>query len=124
VANDDVGAALAGPFDKYLSEWDKMRRREDIDNREGEAWPTVNLNDQRQYLPQMSTFGDMSDKIHTMAQNIRASEEPVTRLGRDAGIHDINLPSKEELMQFLMTNEATGPDAPERVPLPRSRPRR
>ena len=123
---DDVGAALAGPFDRYLSQWDKMRRAP-VENREGEEWPTATLPKQEHFLPQTSTGQAATDNVKQFLEKIGIMGDvpPATRLGLDAGIHDIDLPSKEEMMKFLMDNEATGPDpavAPERVPLPRRRP--
>jgi hypothetical protein len=120
---DDVGAALAGPFDKYLSEWDKMRRA-DVDDRRNEAWPTVQFGDGRQALPHSPTAIERLEGAERAVGTGRWEMPRPGRLSMDAGWHDMHVPSKEELMQFLMTNEAAGPDPQERVPLPRNRPLR
>jgi hypothetical protein len=80
----------------------------------------------KKFLDQTPTGTEKTDKIMDLLDAMGITDiAPATRLGIDAGIHDINAPSKEDMMKFLMTNEATGPDpAPTaRVPLPRRRPR-
>jgi len=118
----DVGEALVGPFDRYLSEYDKMRRAA-VDDRRDEEWPTINFKGERADWPQSPTPMHTLESAERML-NLGAWEIPnLGRLGIEAGGHDINAPTKEELLKFLMVNEATGPDAPSHVPLPRPRPR-
>jgi ABC-type dipeptide/oligopeptide/nickel transport system ATPase component len=62
------------------------------------------------YLDLDTTFLDLGlDSLDAMG--ITNIEEP-TRLGIEAGAHDIKAPSKEDLLKYLFANEATGPNPP------------
>lgn len=111
MADNEVGAALVGPFDRYLSEWDKMRRRTDIENRQNEQWPTVALPGDRSYLPQSVTLAEQ------VRRRVDASPEipPIdSRLALEAGARDVAPLSKEEVLKFILNNEMTQPG-----PMPR-----
>ena len=66
---NDVGAALAGPFDRYLSQWDKMRRAP-VENREGEEWPTATLPKRDHFLPQTPTGVANTENIMRLLDQI------------------------------------------------------
>lgn len=99
-------AERIGPFDAYLSEYDKMRASQNVEDRTGDPWPWHAVT---QAEPKQS----ITDKhaLDLLIANLRMSEiPPVTRLSRDLGARDVEAPSKEEVLRYLMHNAGTGPD--------------
>lgn len=94
-----------GPFDAYLSPYDKMRRSNDVEDRRDTPWPWYPGAKDPQQSPTDAAALEQVLAI-LQGQNI----PPVTALSRDLGARDIGPLSKEDVLQYLMTNAATGPD--------------
>lgn len=127
----DVGEALAGPFDKYLNEWDKMRRRTDLEDRTNEPypwWAPEGRGEQPEFTPTpMEHLERILDRVGPAPENIPAP----TRLSIDAGAKDIGPLPKEEVLKWLIGNEMHNPpppapsiELPGPIPLPRIDPRK
>jgi hypothetical protein len=110
MAENDVGAALVGPFDKYQSEWDKMRRAP-VDDRRGDP----------EYEHLISLQSEKDDKA-TWAKWMNSLPEPGGLVGA-SGFYDAKMPTQDELLKYLMYNSSTGPEPPQQIPLPKPRPK-
>lgn len=102
-------AERIGPFDAYLSEYDKMRASQNVEDRTGDPWPWYEVGEP---VPKQSITARHA--LDLLIAQLQMDEiPPVTKLSRDAGARDIEAPSKEEVLQYLMRNAATGPDPKE-----------
>lgn len=94
-----------GPFDAYLSPYDKMRQSPDVEDRRDTPWPWYpGVKDPQQTM----TAANELDQL--MAVLSGQEIPPVTALSRALGARDIGPLSKEDVLKYLMENASTGPD--------------
>lgn len=92
-----------GPFDAYLSEYDKMRASQNIEDRTNDPWPWHPASPN---IPQQSTTA--AHDLDLLLAHLQMNDvPPVTALSRDLGARDIGPLSKEEVLKYLMGNTAT-----------------
>lgn len=82
-----------GPFDKYLSHYDKFERSENVEDRQRDRHPA---------LPEAPLTKEDSEKI----QRYYNQPSKVTKLGTDAGLLDIDKePFRDEKPSFIKVSK-------------------
>lgn len=95
-----------GPFDKYLSPWDKIRRSDNVDDRRDDPWPWHKI-EGKEGSPTHEQY------IENIVAAIKKGDPYIpamTALSRDAGARDISPIPAEELIKFLINIDQMNPD--------------
>lgn len=93
----DVGAALTGKYPDF-------RHSQNIEDRRDEPWPTANVEGNQAFLPVTPTLTETAkmalDLLYAL-DPVRRPIPPATRLGIDAGIHDLGTMNAGEAAAFM-----------------------
>lgn len=97
-----------GPFDKYLSPWDKIRQSSNVEDRRDDPWPWHKISTTEQQFRSTPTVPELIGLIQKDID--KENIPPVTSLSRDAGARDVSPITSEELLRFLLQVDSHNPD--------------